>query len=159
MISAGLVMFRRRAGEPEVLLVHLGGPFWARKDDGAWSIPKGVVEGGEDLLAAARREFSEETGFRAEGRFMPLTPVRQASGKLIHAWAFEGDADPQRLRSNSFSLQWPPKSGRQQEFPEADRAAWFTLALAGQKCVPGQRGLFIELARMLARSVPGARSA
>jgi len=142
-------MFRRRGSEPEVLLVHPGGPFWARKDDGAWSIPKGVVEPGEDLLATARREFTEETGFPVEGPFIPLTPLRQQSGKVIHAWAFEGDADPARLRSNTFSLEWPPKSGRQQEFPEADRAAWFPLGPAAQKSVPGQRGFFAELARLL----------
>ena len=142
-------MFRRRGGEPEVLLVHPGGPFWARKDDGAWSIPKGVVEPGEDLLATARREFTEETGFPVEGPFIPLTPLRQQSGKVIHAWAFEGDADPARLRSNTFSLEWPPKSGRQQEFPEADRAAWFPLGTAARKSVPGQRGFFAELARLL----------
>lgn len=143
-------MFRRRGGEPEVLLVHPGGPFWARKDEGAWSIPKGAVEPGEDLLATARREFTEETGFPTEGPFVPLTPLRQRSGKVIHAWAFEGDADAARLRSNMFSLEWPPKSGRQQEFPEADRAAWFPLARAAEKSVPGQRGFFTELARLLA---------
>ena len=142
-------MFRRRGGEPEVLLVHPGGPFWARKDDGAWSIPKGEVEAGEDLLASARREFTEETGFPVAGPFIALTPLRQRSGKVIHAWAFEGDADPARLRSNTFSLEWPPKSGRQQEFPEADRAAWFSLARAAEKSVPGQRGFFAELTRLL----------
>jgi predicted NUDIX family NTP pyrophosphohydrolase len=147
-------MFRWRGGEPEVLLVHPGGPFWARKDDGAWSIPKGEVEPGQDLLASARREFAEETGFPAAGPFVPLTPRRQPSGKVIHAWAFEGDADPARLRSNMFSLEWPPKSGRQQEFPEVDRAAWFPLAQAGQKSVPGQRGFFVELASLLARGTP-----
>ena len=148
-------MFRRRPGEPEVFLVHPGGPYWARKDDGAWSIPKGAVEAGEDLLASARREFTEETGFATEGPFIPLTPLRQPSGKVIHAWAFEGDADPARLRSNLFSLEWPPKSGRQQEFPEADRGAWFPLAQAGQKSVPGQRDFFAELARLLSWPLNG----
>jgi predicted NUDIX family NTP pyrophosphohydrolase len=147
--SAGLMMFRRNGDEPQVLLVHPGGPFWATKDDGAWSIPKGEVDVGEDLLASARREFGEETGFRVEGPFIPLTPLKQPSGKVIHAWAFEGDADPARLESNLFSLEWPPKSGRHQEFPEADRAAWFSLAQAGQKSVPGQRGFFAELASLL----------
>jgi predicted NUDIX family NTP pyrophosphohydrolase len=146
-----LLLFRRRGGEPEVLLVHPGGPFWARKDDGAWSIPKGEVEPGEDLLASARREFAEETGFRVEPPFIPLTPVRQASGKVVHAWAVEGDADPARLRSNLVTLEWPPKSGRHQEFPEVDRAAWFSLAVAERKVVPGQRGLLAELTGVLAR--------
>lgn len=154
--SAGLLMFRRRRGEPEVLLVHPGGPFWAKKDDGTWSIPKGEVEPGQDLLATARREFAEETGFQADGPFVPLTPVRQPSGKVIHAWAFEGDADPAGLRSNLFSLEWPPKSGRRQEFPEVDRAAWFTLPRAAQKSVPGQRGFLTELADLLGRGATPA---
>jgi predicted NUDIX family NTP pyrophosphohydrolase len=149
--SAGLLMFRRRAGESEVLLVHPGGPFWVRKDDGAWSIPKGEVEAGEDLLASARREFAEETGFGAEGPFIPLTPLRQPSGKVVHAWAFEGDADPDRLRSNMVLLEWPPKSGRRREFPEVDRAGWFSLGQAAQKILPGQRGFLLELASQLAR--------
>src|SRR5690348_7570165 len=144
-------MFRRRGGEPEVLLVHPGGPFWAHKDDGAWSIPKGEVEAGEDLLASARREFAEETGFRAEGPFIPLTPLRQPGGKVVHAWAFEGDADPERLHSNMVSLEWPPKSGRRREFPEVDRAAWFSLGQAALKILPGQRGFPAELAGLLAR--------
>lgn len=149
-ISAGLLMFRRREGGAEVMLVHPGGPFWARKDDGAWSIPKGEVESGEDLLASARREFTEETGFRADEPFIPLKPLRQPSGKVIHAWAVEGDADPARLRSNMFSLEWPPKSGRRQEFPEVDRAAWFSLAEAERKSTSGQRGFLTELASLLA---------
>jgi len=149
--SAGLLMFRRRGGEPEVLLVHPGGPFWAHKDDGAWSIPKGEVEAGEDLLASARREFAEETGFRVEGPFIPLAPLRQPSGKVVHAWAIEGDADPERLRSNVVSLEWPPKSGRRREFPEVDRAGWFSLGQAAQKILPGQCGFLLELARLLAR--------
>jgi len=149
--SAGLLLFRQRGGKLEVLLVHPGGPFWARKDDGAWSIPKGEVDPGEDLLHGARREFAEETGFRAEGPFIPLTPLRQPGGKVIHAWAVEGDAEPARLRSNVFSLEWPPKSGRRQEFPEVDRAAWFSLAEAARRSVSGQRGFLAELASMLAR--------
>ena len=149
--SAGLLMFRRRGGEPEVLLVHPGGPFWAHKDDGAWSIPKGEVEAGEDLLASARREFAEETGFRVEGPFIPLAPLRQPSGKVVHAWAIEGDADPERLRSNVVSIEWPPKSGRRREFPEVDRAGWFSLGQAAQKILPGQRGFLLELASLLAR--------
>ncbi len=149
--SAGLLMFRVRGGAPEVLLVHPGGPLWAAKDEGAWSIPKGVVQPGEDALAAARREFEEETGFSATGSFVPLTPLRQPSGKVIHAWAFAGDAEPAQLRSNLFSLEWPPKSGRQQPFPEVDRAGWFPLSAAHRKIVPGQRGFLAELAAALDR--------
>jgi predicted NUDIX family NTP pyrophosphohydrolase len=156
--SAGLLMFRRRGGEPEVLLVHPGGPFWAHKDDGAWSIPKGEVEAGEDLLASARREFAEETGFPAEPPFIPLTALRQPSGKVVHAWAFEGDADPELLHSNMVSLEWPPKSGRRREFPEVDRAAWLSLGQAAQKILPGQRGFLLELATVLARGEARSRS-
>src|SRR5213080_1200585 len=109
--SAGLLMFRLRDGEPEVLLVHPGGPFWAKKDEGAWSIPKGEFPAGEEPLAAAQREFAEETGCRAQGPFIPLTPITQRSGKVVYAWAVEGDCDPTQLHSNLFSLEWPPKSG------------------------------------------------
>jgi predicted NUDIX family NTP pyrophosphohydrolase len=150
--SAGLLMYRVRDGAPEVLLVHPGGPLWAAKDEGAWSIPKGVVLPGEDTLAAARREFAEETGFVAEGRFLPLTPLRQPSGKVIHAWAFEGDAEPAQLRSNLFSLEWPPKSGRHQPFPEVDRAGWFPLAAAHRKIIPGQGGFLAALVALLDRA-------
>jgi predicted NUDIX family NTP pyrophosphohydrolase len=149
--SAGLLMFRVRGGAPEAFLVHPGGPLWAAKDEGAWSIPKGVVQPGEDTLAAARREFAEETGFPAEGTFLPLTPLRQPSGKVIHAWALEGDADPAQVRSNLFSLEWPPKSGRRQSFPEVDRAGWFPLAAAHRKIIPGQRGFLAELTALLDR--------
>jgi predicted NUDIX family NTP pyrophosphohydrolase len=149
--SAGLLMFRLRGAAPEVLLVHPGGPLWAAKDDGAWSIPKGVVQPGEDALTAARREFAEETGFQADGTFLPLTPLRQPSGKVIHAWAFAGDAEPAELRSNLFSLEWPPKSGRQEAFPEVDRAGWFPLSAAQRKIIPGQRGFLAELAARLDR--------
>ncbi len=150
--SAGLLMFRARGAAPEVFLVHPGGPLWAAKDEGAWSIPKGVVEPGEDTLAAAQREFAEETGFSAEGTFLPLTPLRQPSGKVIHAWAFEGDAEPAQLRSNVFSLEWPPKSGQRRSFPEVDRAAWFPLPEAHRRIVPGQRGFLVELAAVLGRA-------
>jgi predicted NUDIX family NTP pyrophosphohydrolase len=149
--SAGLLMYRVRGAAPEVLLVHPGGPLWAAKDEGAWSIPKGVVQPGEDTLAAARREFEEETGFVAEGTFLPLTPLRQPSGKMIHAWAFEGDAEPAQLRSNLFSLEWPPQSGRQQPFPEVDRAGWFPLPTAHRTILPGQRGFLAELRALLDR--------
>src|ERR1700677_1090154 len=122
--SAGLLMFRQKTGDPEVLLVHPGGPLWARKDDGVWSIPKGEFVD-EDPLAAAIREFEEETGARPEGEFIPLEPLRQPSGKVVFAWAVRSDFDPSSLKSNLFSMEWPPKSGRRQEFPEVDRAEWF----------------------------------
>ena len=124
--SAGLLMYRRRALSFEVLLVHPGGPFFARKDDGSWSVPKGLVDEGEDELAAARREFDEETGFAiASTQFTALGDVRLKSGKRVVAWAFEGDADPAALDSNEFELEWPPRSGRRRSFPEVDRAGWF----------------------------------
>lgn len=136
--SAGLLLFRYRNGALEVFLVHPGGPFWAAKDDGAWSIPKGEFEPGEDALAAARREFTEETGFVAAGDFMPLTPLKQKSGKIIHAWAVNMDADPTLARSNTFTYQ-----GR--EYPEINRAAWFGLAEARKKILPGQAPFLDEL--------------
>jgi predicted NUDIX family NTP pyrophosphohydrolase len=147
-ISAGILLYRRRSGALEVFLVHPGGPFWAKKDDGAWSIPKGEVEGDEALLDAARREFREETGFDVDGRFAPLSPVRQPGGKIVHAWAVAGDADPLALRSNRFPLEWPPRSGRMQEFPEIDRAAWFDLAAARLKLTRGQLPLLDALERV-----------
>jgi predicted NUDIX family NTP pyrophosphohydrolase len=147
--SAGILLFRRAPGGPEVLIVHPGGPFWAKKDAGAWSIPKGEAAPGEDLLARAQREFTEETGFVLAGEFRPLTPVRQAGGKLVHAWAVEGDCDAAAIRSNTFDLEWPPRSGRVRAFPEVDRAQWFGLAAARDKINPAQRGLIDELERLL----------
>jgi predicted NUDIX family NTP pyrophosphohydrolase len=146
--SAGLLLYRRGPRGLEVLLVHPGGPFWAKKDLGAWSIPKGEFDPAEDPLAAARREFEEETGFRVEGRFISLTPRKQPSGKIIHAWAVEGDLDPGAVRSNPFTLEWPPRSGRVQEFPEIDQAGWFTLEEAKAKIMKGQRGFLEELGPM-----------
>src|SRR5215467_5421812 len=143
-ISAGLVVFRRRK-PPDVLLAHPGGPFWARKDAGAWGIPKGLVEAGAELLATAQREFTEETGFTATGPFVPLTAVRQKSGKLVHAFACEGDFDPARLESNTFEIEWPPKSKRMKSFPEIDRAGWFGLTAAREKIIPYQLPLLAEL--------------
>ena len=122
----------------EVLLVHPGGPLWARKDDGAWSIPKGEVEPDEDALAAARREVEEETGARPSGTFIALSPVRQTCGKIVHVWAIESDFDPASLKSNLFEMEWPPKSGNRRSFPEVDRAAWFDLETAGRKILPSQ---------------------
>ena len=147
--SAGLLMYRFRGGVLEVFLVHPGGPYWAKKDLGAWSLPKGEYTPDEDALAAARREFTEETGFPAEGEFLPLTPLKQPSGKIIAAWAFQGDCDPEAVKSNTFSMEWPPRSGSQQEFPEIDRAGWFTLEEAKVKIIKGQMGFLEELEKIL----------
>ncbi len=143
--SAGLLLYRHGERGIEVLLVHPGGPLWAKKDDGAWSIPKGELDEGEEPLAAARREFAEETGSRADGDAVALTPVRQAGGKQVRAWAVCGDFDPAALSCNTFSMEWPPRSGREQAFPEVDRAAWFTLAEAERKILKGQAALLTEL--------------
>jgi predicted NUDIX family NTP pyrophosphohydrolase len=149
-LSAGLLLYRvGSAGSAEVLLVHPGGPFWEKKDLGAWSIPKGEVSEGEDALAAARRELAEETGFQASPPFVPLEPIEQRGGKTVLAWAAAGDADPATLTSNSFAMEWPPRSGRWQSFPEVDRAAWFSLPVACQKILPAQRPLLDQLAALL----------
>jgi predicted NUDIX family NTP pyrophosphohydrolase len=131
-------MYRRRDGVLEVLLVHPGGPFWAKKDLGAWTIPKGEVAEGEDELTTAQREFEEETGLRAEGPFHPLGSVRQKAGKVVHAWAFEGDGDPATIRSNTFEVEWPPGSGQLRTFPEVDRADFFGLEEARRRINPAQ---------------------
>ena len=144
--SAGLLMYRRSGGHLEVLLVHPGGPFWMNKDLGAWTIPKGEYTGDEEPLAAAMREFQEETGLVASGPFRPLTPIKQPGGKIVHAWAFEGDCDAGALKSNNFSLEWPRGSGRMQEFPEVDRAGWFRIEDARRKILPSQTGFLEELA-------------
>ena len=149
--SAGVLLYRFRQAAPEVFLVHPGGPFWAKKDAGAWSIPKGEAAPGEDLLTRARQEFAEETGVAIAGEFRPLAPIKQSGGKLVHAWAVEGDCDAAAIKSNTFDLEWPPRSGRMQAFPEVDRAGWFALPLAREKINPGQRGLLDELERRLAR--------
>jgi predicted NUDIX family NTP pyrophosphohydrolase len=143
-------MFRRRGGALEVLLVHPGGPFWAKKDAGAWTIPKGELAEGEDELSAARREFEEETGIRPEGPFRPLGHVRQKGGKVVHAWAFEGHCDPAAIRSNTCRVQWPPGSGQWQEVPEVDRAEWFDPGEARRRINPAQAALLDELERALA---------
>ena len=129
--------------------MHPGGPFWANKDEGAWTIPKGEIEGGEEPLQAARREFEEETGLRPEGDFRALRPVRLKSRKIVHAWAFEGDWDPARIKSIGFVMEWPPRSGRSQEYPEADRAEWFPLERAKEKIHAGQFGFLEELERLM----------
>jgi predicted NUDIX family NTP pyrophosphohydrolase len=148
-VSAGILLYRHPAGVVEVFLVHPGGPFWARKDDGAWSIPKGEVEPGDDPLARAKREFTEETGLSVDGDFRPLAPVRQVGGKTVHAWAVQGDADETAIKSNSFNLEWPPHSGRMQEFPEVDRAQWFDMATARRKLNPAQRAFVDALEHLL----------
>jgi len=138
-------MYRRRGGVLEVFLVHPGGPFFAKKDIGVWSIPKGELDEGEDALAAARREFEEETGFTAVGAFVPLAPVVQKGGKIVQAWAVEGDCDPEKMKSNTFEIEWPPRSGRRQEFPEADHCGWFSINEAKRKINPAQAGFLAEL--------------
>jgi predicted NUDIX family NTP pyrophosphohydrolase len=144
-VSAGILLHRLRNGTLEVFLVHPGGPFWRGKDAGAWSIPKGEVEEGDEPLNTAQREFEEETGSRVSGEFFALKPLKQKSGKLVHAWALSGNIDASSVRSNTFSMEWPPRSGRQQEFPEVDRGAWFTIAAAREKILPGQRGFLDQL--------------
>jgi predicted NUDIX family NTP pyrophosphohydrolase len=146
-ISAGILAFRRRSGL-EVLLGHPGGPFWRSRDEGAWSIPKGVVVSG-DLLACAKREFNEETGLTAAGDFLPLKPVRQKSGKLVHVFALEADFDLAGFCSNAFEMEWPPRSGKLASFPEVDRIAYFTVAVARRKILPGQRPFIEELLALL----------
>jgi predicted NUDIX family NTP pyrophosphohydrolase len=139
MRSAGLLLYRLRDGRPEVFLGHMGGPFWAKKDDAAWSVFKGEYVDGEEPFAAARREFVEETGSAPpDGPALPLGEVKQSSGKRVVAWAVEGDFDPAELRSNTFTVEWPPRSGRQAEFPEVDRAEWFDLETARRKLVRAQ---------------------
>lgn len=141
-----MLLYRRR-GELEVFLVHPGGPYWAKKDLGAWSLPKGEFAEGEDPLEAAKREFTEETGFIIDGEFRQLEPLKQPGGKIIHAWAIEADCDAGQVKSNSFSLEWPPKSGRMQSFPEVDRAAWFHILDARKRIIVGQMGFIGELAK------------
>jgi predicted NUDIX family NTP pyrophosphohydrolase len=148
-ISAGLLAFRRVNGL-EVLLAHPGGPFWAKKDAGAWTIPKGLVAAGEDLLAAARREFTEETNLIPSGDTVALAPVNQKSGKTVHAFAFEADFDLTQFTSNTFEIEWPPKSGKRQSFPEIDQLAYFALPIAVQKTIAYQLPLLLELERRLA---------
>jgi predicted NUDIX family NTP pyrophosphohydrolase len=145
--SAGLLLYRRASDGLEVLLVHPGGPFWTKKDAGVWSIPKGEYEPGDDALTAARREFEEELGSAPpDGATLELGEVRQKSGKLVHAWALEGDLDATAAHSNTFTIEWPPRSGRMQEFPEVDRAEWFRVDLARQKINPAQVAFLDRLA-------------
>jgi predicted NUDIX family NTP pyrophosphohydrolase len=147
--SAGVLLYRLADGEIRVLLAHPGGPFWRRRDAGAWTIPKGLLQDGETAEAAARREFSEELGVEPEGALRPLGEIRQAGGKRVEAFTLEGDFDVARLRSNDFALEWPPKSGRTALFPEVDRVAWFSLSIAREKILPGQAPLLDRLERLL----------
>jgi len=150
--SAGLLMYRIQAKQLQVLLAHPGGPFFQKKDAGAWSIPKGEIEADEDHLQAAQREFREETGITPCGPFLKLTPIQQKGGKVVHAWAFEGDCDPAAIVSNTFPMEWPPKSGRQVDFPEIDRAEFFAVEEAKRKINPAQVALIDELVEKLAGS-------
>jgi predicted NUDIX family NTP pyrophosphohydrolase len=147
-VSAGILPFRRRS-ELQVLLGHPGGPYWARKDAGAWTIPKGLVDRGETMLATALREFTEETGFSARGTFIPLSSVKQKSGKTVHAFACKGDFDPEKLACNTFEIEWPPKSGRRKSFAEIDQVEWFGLTAARKKIIGYQRPLLDELESVL----------
>ena len=147
--SAGILLYRRGSRGLEVLLVHPGGPFWSKRDAGAWTIPKGEISEGEEPLAAARREFLEETGFEAQGDAMALEPLRQKGGKWVHAWAVEGDCDAAAISSNTFSMEWPPRSGRMREVQEVDRAEWFTPEAAVRKILKGQRPVIEALLRHL----------
>ena len=147
--SAGLIMYRVRAKYLEVFLVHPGGPFWANKDNGAWSIPKGEYAGDEEPFEVAKREFHEETGFVADGKFLDLGSIRQSGGKIVTAWAVEGDCDPERLQSNRFQIEWPPRSGRLLDAPEIDRGAWFSIAEARERILKSQEPLLDKLCAML----------
>lgn len=149
--SAGLLMYRLRDRRIEIFLVHPGGPFWAKKDLGAWSIPKGEYAEGENPLDAARREFTEETGFAAEGNFVDLGTVKQAGGKIVSVWAVEGDCDPAKLRSNMCMIKWPPRSGRKIEIPEVDRGAWFTVEEARERILKSQEPIIDLLLERLNR--------
>ncbi len=150
-ISAGILVYRKKDKEYEVLLVHPGGPFWAKKELNAWSVPKGEVEEQEEIFKAALREFKEETGFEAVGEFIALTPVKQPSGKMIYAWAVESDFEAEKIVSNEFEMEWPPTSGKYKRFPEIDRAGWFTFAVARNKIVKGQIPILEELAEKLCK--------
>jgi len=153
--SAGILLYRHKRKDVEVFLVHPGGPFWRAKDDGAWTIPKGAIEPGEDPLAAARREFTEETGFTVDGAFTELGSFKQPGGKHVLVWALEGDCDPAKLASNDFEMEWPPHSSKRQRFPEVDRGGWFTVAQARDKLLTGQRPM---LDRFLEHEKPKAAS-
>ena len=147
--SAGLLVYRNKKDRLEVFLVHPGGPFWKKKDKNAWSIPKGEFEAPEQPLDAAIREFEEETGFSVKGEFLPLTPVKQPGGKIVYAWAIQGDFDPGKFSSNTFTITWPPGSGKKQQFPEIDKADWFDIPAAIEKILKGQIPLLEELQKLV----------
>lgn len=147
--SAGILLYRFIGKQPEVFLVHPGGPFWKNRDADAWSIPKGEADESEDLFSRAKVEFHEETGFAADGDYIPLKPLKQPSGKIVHIWVGPGDVDAARVVSNTFKLEWPPKSGRFQDVPEVDRAGWFDLATARTKLVKGQKPFIDQLEEYL----------
>lgn len=153
-LSAGILLYRRRNGDVQVFLVHPGGPFWVRKDDGVWSIPKGEYSNSDDPLVSAMREFFEETGSKVNGPCYPLSPLKQSGGKVVWAWVVEGDLDGSSLTSNTFSLEWPPHSGKMQKFPEVDRGGWFDLSTARTKLLPGQRGFLDQLQELLTHQQP-----
>ena len=142
-------MYRILNDNLEVFLVHPGGPYWAKKDAGAWSVPKGEFEDGENPLEAAKREFKEETGFDITGKFIELTPLKQPSGKIVYVWTVEENIDATSIKSNLFSMEWPPRSGKQQEFPEVDKGGWFTIGLAQEKLLPGQCGFLEQLLKIV----------
>ena len=153
--SAGILLYRIQNKNPEIFLVHPGVPFWAKKDDCAWSIPKGEFEDNEDPLDAAKREFEEETGLRISGEFVQLNPIKQKSGKIVFAWALEGNFDPATIKSNSFEIEWPPGSGKMRSFPEIDKAEWFSITVAKTKINSGQSALINELEnRFLKKIMP-----
>lgn len=146
--SAGILLYRKTPQGLQVFLVHPGGPFFKNKDDGSWSVPKGEYESGEDPLAAAKREFKEETGHEITGNFIALSPIKQKGGKMVLAWAVEGDIDPKNIKSNTFEIEWPPRSGKKQTFDEIDRGEWFDITTAKTKINPAQAALIDELAAM-----------
>jgi predicted NUDIX family NTP pyrophosphohydrolase len=154
-LSAGVLLFRKRPAGVQVMLVHPGGPFWTKKDEGAWSLPKGLAEEDEDLIAAARREFFEETGAALSGELIDLGAHKQAGGKTIVAWGCEADFDPALLKSNTFTIEWPPRSGKMAEFPEVDRAGWYSIDEALKKASKGQRPIIAALAGKLGEDEPG----
>jgi predicted NUDIX family NTP pyrophosphohydrolase len=147
--SAGILLYRHKSTHTEFFLVHPGGPFFAKKDLGSWSIPKGEFTHEEEALTAAKREFEEELGTKPKGEFIALTPVKQSSGKLVHAWAIEGDIDPATITSNTFEIEWPPKSGKKQSFPEIDKGQWFTASLAKEKINKAQAAFIDQLIEIL----------
>ncbi len=147
--SAGILLYRFKDGQLQVMLVHPGGPFWTKKDKGAWSIPKGICEEDEVAIEAAKREFREETGFDIDGSFIDLGELRQSSGKIVHAWALEGDLDTGKIKSNTFQMEWPRGSGRIRQYPEIDKGEWFSIDVAKEKIVKGQRGFLERLLEKL----------